>query len=232
MSVLAWHFVGATLRDGRPVPPDGETLRHDGPLRMCQSGLHASERLIDALRYAPGATICRVQCGGEINRESDKLVCTERTILWRIDGSDVLHAFARACALDVAHLWGMPDVIREYLTTGDRTMRDDGRRCFGLSDPNPVDTARQCAAVAASESSRQIMTEADEWAAAQWAIWAAEWAAVLPGDTLARGWIWGTVPSDLRTPAVTAAARKACAAQEARLTAAVEAAHASAGGAR
>jgi hypothetical protein len=22
--VLAWHFVGATLRDGRPIPPDGE----------------------------------------------------------------------------------------------------------------------------------------------------------------------------------------------------------------
>lgn len=37
----AWHFVGTTLRDGRPVPADGVTLRHDGPLRLCASGLHA-----------------------------------------------------------------------------------------------------------------------------------------------------------------------------------------------
>ena len=45
---LAWHFVGRTLRDGRPVPADGVELRHDGPVVMRVSGLHASVRAIDA----------------------------------------------------------------------------------------------------------------------------------------------------------------------------------------
>src|SRR5574337_1301621 len=81
-SVLAWHFVGDALRDGRPVPSDGEVLRHDGPLELCASGLHASIKIIDALSYAPGDTLCRVRCGGKIVRGDDKLICSERAILW------------------------------------------------------------------------------------------------------------------------------------------------------
>ena len=121
--VLAWHFVNATLRDGRPVPADGVTLKHVGPLAPCESGLHASERLIDALQYAPGETLCRVQMGGTIRRETDKLVARQRTILWRIDATDVLRAFARRCALDVAHLWDMPPIVRRYLETGNESIR-------------------------------------------------------------------------------------------------------------
>ena len=41
-NIFAFHFVGDTLRDGRPIPSDGEWLTHDGPVVMCISGLHAS----------------------------------------------------------------------------------------------------------------------------------------------------------------------------------------------
>src|SRR5271166_3283358 len=93
---VAWHFVGDTLRDGRPVPPDGVVLRHDGPLVMCESGLHWSRRAIDALTYAPGPIACRVIAGGEMIEEADKGASMERTIIWRYDATDVLRAFARA----------------------------------------------------------------------------------------------------------------------------------------
>jgi hypothetical protein len=53
-AMIAWHFCGDTLRDGRPIPPDGEKLIHDGELVMCVSGLHASKNILDALTYAPG----------------------------------------------------------------------------------------------------------------------------------------------------------------------------------
>jgi hypothetical protein len=120
----AWHFVGATLRDGRPIPPDNQWLVHDGPVVPCKSGLHASARLIDALQYAPGNTLCRVLVRGDIQHHgNDKLVGRERLILWRVDAEPVLAPFARRCALDVAHLWDMPDVVRRYLETGDETLR-------------------------------------------------------------------------------------------------------------
>ena len=54
LAIRAYHFVGDELRDGRPVPPVGEWLVHDGPVKMCESGLHASRHPFDALMYAPG----------------------------------------------------------------------------------------------------------------------------------------------------------------------------------
>ena len=88
MTTLAWHFTADnTLRDGRALPPIGETLRHDGPVVPCESGLHASERLIDALKYAPGLHLHRVDLGGQIVPHGipvDKLCASERTILWSL----------------------------------------------------------------------------------------------------------------------------------------------------
>ncbi len=146
----AWHFVADTLRDGRPIPADGETLVHDGTIAMCQSGLHASVRMIDALRYAPGPTICRVQCKKIAAEHNDKFVCRERTILWRMNVEDVLRDFARRCALDVIHLWNPPEIVLRYLKTGDPEIRA---------------AARDAAEAAARDAARDA-AEAAAWAAA------------------------------------------------------------------
>ena len=122
-AVLAWHFVGNMLRDGTPVPDDGVVLWHDGPLVICKSGLHGSERAFDALEYAPGPILCRTEHGGEFDRQSDKLCSTTRKIIARRDASDMMRKFARLCALDVAHLWDMPGIVRQYLETGDEQLR-------------------------------------------------------------------------------------------------------------
>src|SRR5690606_14687195 len=120
----AWHFVNKTLRDGRPVPKDGEWLKHEGEVVICETGLHASVRVLDALQYAPGSTICRVTCRGIVTKHDDKFVCTERRIDWRIENADdVLRAFARKAALSVIHLWDAPDVVRQYLETGNENLR-------------------------------------------------------------------------------------------------------------
>lgn len=99
---LGWHFTrGNKLRDGRPVPAIGEVLRHEGPIEICRSGLHCSERLIDALRYAPGATLHQVRFGVDVLRESDKLVSRERVILRTLPQNEtllVLVEFAQWCA--------------------------------------------------------------------------------------------------------------------------------------
>lgn len=123
----AWHFTSNRLRDGRPLPADGVKLIHNGELEMCVSGLHASKRIVDALGYAPGPIICRVEIGGEIKHDTDKLVCRERAILWRIDGEDLLRKFARLCALDVVDKWDAPEVVVEYLKTGREDIKDAAR---------------------------------------------------------------------------------------------------------
>jgi hypothetical protein len=185
--VLAWHFVGDALRDGRPIPADGVTLKHKGKLELCASGLHASERLIDALNYAPGPILCRVQMGGTIKKESDKLVARQRTILWRVNSTDVLRKFARQCALDVAHLWNMPPVVRQYLETGDENLRAAAKAAASdAARAAASDAARAAASAAASDAARAAASAAAKYAAsaaakyaardaASAAAWAAAW---------------------------------------------------------
>jgi len=150
--IRAHHFVGSTLRDGRPVPTDGEWLVHDGPVRMCESGLHASRHPLDALTYAPGVILCLVDCDDIKAEDGDKLVCRRRLIVARFDATDILRAFARQCALDVIHLWDAPQVVRDYLT-GDDSLRDAA-------------WAARAAAWAAAWAAR-----AAAWAAARAAAW-------------------------------------------------------------
>ena len=125
----AWHFVGKTLRDGSPIPPDGETLVYKGPLEMCQSGLHWSRNPFDALEYAPGATLCLVTPGGTIIEppSDNKGLSSERTIIARMDATELCRYFARMCALSVSHLWNESDdpnnIVLEWLMTGDESLR-------------------------------------------------------------------------------------------------------------
>jgi hypothetical protein len=123
----AWHFVGEKLRDGRPVPADGEWLEHEGPLVMCRSGLHAGERAWYALHYASGPVLCLVELDGEMIEGEDKVVARRRKIIVRRDITDLLRRFAREEALRVTHLWDCPEVVRRYLETGDESLRDAAR---------------------------------------------------------------------------------------------------------
>lgn len=123
--IYGWHFVGSKLRDGRPVPKDGEWLHHDGPVVLCKSGLHGSRRPWHALQYAPGTVLCYVECRGDIHEYDDKLVCRERRIIMRADVTETLRFFARMQALSVIHLHREcpPDVVLDYLMTGDESIR-------------------------------------------------------------------------------------------------------------
>lgn len=153
---IAWHFTGNTLRDGSPIPAIGETLRFDGKIRLCERGYHWSLKPHQALEYAPGALLHMVRYGGEVITCGDKGVSSERTILATIDAKTLLRRFAADQALSVAHLWDMPDVVREYLTTLDETKRDAAhiaaRATLALvvAARDPEDSAYRAAAWAAA----------------------------------------------------------------------------------
>ena len=64
-----WHFtrVGGWLGNNDPRQVRvGETLTVDGELQTGEHGLHFSERVIDALRYAPGSQLWRVEGSAEL----------------------------------------------------------------------------------------------------------------------------------------------------------------------
>ena len=123
-----YHWTSDTLRDGRAIPPIGEWLEHEGPLVPCDKGLHASQHPFDALRWAPGNLLHKVELDGEIiphGNPVDKVCARRRRITATIDAKPVLRAFARRVALDVLPMWkDVPDVVRRYLETGDESIRE------------------------------------------------------------------------------------------------------------
>lgn len=128
MPDIYYHFTSDKLRDGRPIPAIGEWLTHDGPVRMCESGLHASKQPYDALQYAPGEMLHQVELDGIPNGSdtlghSDKIVAKRRKIIATIDAAPLLRDFARKQALSVIHLWDCPVITKRYLETGEESIR-------------------------------------------------------------------------------------------------------------
>ena len=123
---LGWHFADETetLRygDGRKIEV-GTTHKVTCNPVLCESGLHASKTVLEALQYAPGNILFRVKLGGKIVHGGDKSVATERTYVARVDAEPILREFARKCALQVIHLWKCPRIVQDYLETGDETLR-------------------------------------------------------------------------------------------------------------
>lgn len=171
--IRAYHFVGYTLRDGRPVPSDGEWLTHEGEAVMRESGLHASRDPFDALQYAPGPVLCLVDCDDVVDEGDDKLVCRRRRIVARFDATDLLRAFARECALDVVHLWYAPQVVVDYLRSGDDSLRDAARAAAWAAARAAALAAARAAACAAAWAAAAL--DAAAWDAARAAARDAAW---------------------------------------------------------
>ena len=201
---IGYHFVGATLRDGRPVPPDREWLVHEGDATLCESGLHASRHPSDALNYAPGATLCLVECEEIVSEQDDKFVCRRRRILARIDATDLLWRAAREYAQAVLHLWDAPQVVKDFLASGDESLRAAARAAARGAALAAARAAARGAALAAARGAARAAARDAASAAASAAARGAAWDAALAA-ALDAAW-------DAASAAASAAARAAASA--------------------
>ena len=176
---LGWHFLPADrrLRGSREVVEAGRTYRAEGPLVMCRNGMHASTRALDALSYAPGPVVSRVELLGERLDASDKSCARERPVLWIADAATVLHEFACAVAMDALHLTeargaGVDPCSWAAIETKRRWLR-------GEATDAELRAARSAAWSAAWSAARSAAWRAESAArsAAQSAAWSAAWSA-------------------------------------------------------
>jgi hypothetical protein len=221
----AYHFTnGNKLRDGRSLPAIGEWLEHEGPLVPCAQGLHASEHPMDALKYAPGCLLHLVELGGEmVSHEMDKWCARRRKVLATIDAEPLLREFARWCALRVIHLWDYPLIVRQYLETGNESIRATAEHLTWGEARNAArgaawDASRDAARGAAWDASRDAARGAARDAARD-AAWDAAWAA-------ANDAAWDSAGHAVRDAAWDAARDAARAAQREKFNTMVEAAFA------
>ena len=97
---LGWHFLNDDGRTncGNRKPVPGKIMNCRGELVLCENGLHASRRAIDALYYAPGPIVQRVELIGVRIDDTDKSCARTRRCLWIADAERTLHEFALWCA--------------------------------------------------------------------------------------------------------------------------------------
>ena len=173
MTDYCWHFAQVDdnnvprlgYGDNREVTL-GETLRVEGKPVLCEHGLHASAKLWDALNYARGErlSLCRVTLGGTVKHDTDKSVANERTVVAVLDADTtdkLLRDYARWCALQVIHLWDAPDIVRQYLETGDESLRAAAWAAAGdAARAAARDAARAAAWAAAKAAARAVARDA------------------------------------------------------------------------
>lgn len=106
---LGWHILPADMHlnavhngDDRVVKI-GKTLSVEGVISCCVHGLHACERAVDALSYAPDARIVftRVESWGDIDEESNKYAARNRKVLWVVSSENTVRVvvqWALECA--------------------------------------------------------------------------------------------------------------------------------------
>ena len=133
-TIKAWHFAANNKKlmydDNRPVRRNVRYFARPkgNELELRRHGMHGSKNILDALQWAPGNVITWCEFGGQIIQDDDKLVAEWRKPLWVYDATELLLEFTRWCALQVSHLWECPDVVKQFLETGDKTLREKANR--------------------------------------------------------------------------------------------------------
>ena len=174
--MLAWHFAPNDMRlangDGRKIIP-GKTLSVKGELSLCNHGLHASRRIIDALQYAANnqTQICRVEVSGDVVSGDDKLCGTRRKCLWAVDADHLLHEFACRCAEDALALIKTPDQ-RSFAAI--KAKRNWLAGNITEAEMSAAKSAAWSAAKSAAESAAKSTAESAAKSAAKSAAWSAQ----------------------------------------------------------
>ena len=194
--LLGWHFARADLRLGHGDEREirvGETLTVEPPIELCERGLHASVRPLDALKYASESIACRVRLSGQVIAGEDKAVATERTVLVMVDGRHVFPAFIRYTLV-----YRKPYLVQLFEQAG----LADHARLIGRLDmahaPYGDIKDTMAAAGAAAGASTARAAGAVAWDAARAAAWAAAWDAAWD-DAWAAAWdaAYGAAWADL-----------------------------------
>ena len=215
----AWHFLQADKRlryDGRRVRV-GQTLKAKGEIVLCENGMHASTRLIDALKYAPGPIICRVDVRGEIVRGDNKIAGRERTVEWMIGGEGLLHRFACRVAENALRRAGVTDErCWNAINTKLKWLRGEATDQELTAARSAAWAAARAAASDAAWAAARAAARAAAWDAARDAAWDAARAAAWDA---ARAAAWDAARDEhnrILTAMVVAERRKTAAAEGAK----------------
>ena len=178
-----WHFCRNDKKlgfgDCREIHK-GRTLKVKVEPILCRQGLHASKKVIDALRYAQGDIICKVTLGDVVKHDTDKFVATERTVVAWANAEKLLHEFACLCAERALKKRGITDkgcwdaikAKRDWLQGRITNKQLDTERYAERSVEMYAVSAERYVAWSADRYAAESAAYAAPWSAERHAAWA------------------------------------------------------------
>ena len=166
----------------------GKWRVHPDKLTMCESGFHASENVIDAMRYVNAEVIAKVEVRGKNLQQDDKQCWSEMRVIqsweWTKEDNMVLAIYAAELAIGIYENKYPDDKRpREAIETAKAWLKDPTEKNRKAAE------AAAWAAEAAAEAARAAAWAA-AWAAAEAAAEAAAWAAAEAAEAAARAAAW------------------------------------------
>lgn len=163
----------------------GKWHKHTGKLEICQSGFHASENIIDAMRYVFADYVAKVEVRGKSIIQDDKQCWEEMKVLkwkkWTKKDSVSLAIYAAELVLDNFEKKYPDDKRpREAIEAAKKVLKEDNDKnrnaawSAGSAAGNAAWSGRSAAWSAASVESAAASVES-AWSA--WSAWSAESAA-------------------------------------------------------
>jgi len=165
----------------------GLTHKVKGEIKLCNNGLHASVRLIDALKYAPDSYLWLVDVPSGCHVGKDKLCGSSRTYLSGFNAEKLLREFARKQALinieKIKPYCPKKDyeTILYFLNTG------EGSTAAARSARFASRSAARSASRSAAESAWSA-AESAAWSAAESAAWSARSASRSAAESARSAW--------------------------------------------
>ena len=73
----------------------GKTYKHEGEIKLCESGFHFSRKIRDAIQYVSGDHCIEVEATGDIIEDDNKCVCSEITVIKELNITEVLEMLSK-----------------------------------------------------------------------------------------------------------------------------------------
>lgn len=145
----------------------GQTQTAEGRLELCNNGMHASRRALDALQYAEGAVICQLGLSGEVLAMADAMIVLHEFMCWCAE--QALLREREAGREPDPRSWKAIEVKRKWLK-GEAT--DEELVTIGLEAWDAARSAVEGASAARSAAWSAALGDAQDIV---WAVWEAAW---------------------------------------------------------
>jgi len=196
-----WKAMKAGLRSGYDGSQweIGKWRKVDGKVKFYSNGFHASENIIDAMKYTDMEVLAKVEVRGEIEINDNKQAWTEMRVVkaweWKKEDSVALTIYATKLVID--------NFERKYSDDKRPRQAINAARAW-LKNPTEENKLAAWAAKSAAESAIWA-AESVAWAAESvaGAAWSAAWAARSAAESVA--WVVESVAEPTRAAAWSAA---------------------------